>query len=590
MKHLLTLCILLFSRSIFSQTPGEPPKAAFLDSVEAQINLFMRKYHIVGSGVAVFQHDRVLLQKGYGFADLKNKVPAGENTVFRVASISKVFTATAVMQLEAAGKIDLKAPVEQYLPGLHFQYGPGMRKITIRDLLTHTSGLTDGINNGDCCDNPAEQQAIIELVNQEVLTLPPGLTMNYSNIGYGLLGCVIEQVSGQRYGDYLKQHVFAPLGMQHSSVSAPLPPAVERIKGYRKDSMEMNEPPLRDIAAGGVESSIADMTVFAQMILNQGAGPGGDIVSKETFRQMSRNQIGDIVLQTDEMFGYGLFITYLGTNADDTIGSGLLHGGDLFNHHAVLAVYPKLDLGMVILSNSEQGHTFVNVLANKIVKYFVKAEKGITLAGAKPAQFSTAALAADHIDHRLLRGVYGGGGADYLRIKKVNQKKLRFLQGKHVLVMKRNAQNLYTCKFLLLRFIPVKIKDLMFAFRQEDGRIFMKTLSAGSKDAEYISMKDPEHAPIAQWRKMEGRYEPVNAFYNNYAMAPVSLKCRRNKIIVYRKSSFSEDTDSVGFNPLDDQVAISDGLARGAGATLKILPNGNLYYSGFELKRVSGKK
>ncbi|MEO6037047.1 MAG: serine hydrolase domain-containing protein [Saprospiraceae bacterium] len=578
--------LFLFCLAVAQTDAQNPADVQFKASIDSQINQLMLKYHIVGSGIALFDSEQMILQQGYGFADLPNKVAIQEQTIFRVGSISKTFTALAVMQLKEAGKIELNAPIEEYLPALHLQNNQQRRKITSRDLLTHTAGLTDDISNGNCCNRPVGQQVVIDWLNQEVLTIPPGLKMNYSNIGYALLGYLIEAVSGEKYADYIEQHIFRPLHMDHSSVSIDSSQIALRVKGYKKDGVELEVPPVRDLAAGSVESSLPDMVAFAQMLLRQGQVGTDSLISRATFVEMSSDHLADVVLGAGDRFGYGLFLQYLGTDQDEKIGYGIGHGGDLFNHHAVLMIYPKLNLGLVTLTNSEEGNKFCNNAAVRVLKTYLKTYKHLAMEKAAPDRFPVQALAVDRLDHRLIQGIYGGNGEDYVRIKNAGPDKLKFMQSGHLLILRRQENNTYSVKFRLLKFIPIRMKDMLFAFKQVEDKTYLEVLNNKDKSAEFISMRDPTGALDQRWRDMQGNYEVINLFPTTFAKLPYMLKCKDNMIVVHVKSPFSGETDNLGFYPLSPTVAVADGIDRGAGATLRILPNGNLYYSGFEMKKV----
>jgi CubicO group peptidase (beta-lactamase class C family) len=583
---ILALLLLLLTASISNaqQIFDEERCRPFQDSVHRQAQKLIIENHIIGAQVAVIQERQVLFNQSYGFSDLPNKIPTDVHVRFRIGSISKMFTAFAVMQLVEQGKVDLNTPIEHYLPTLHLQTLPGIRKATIKDLLTHTSGLADDINNNPDCLKSLAQSDLIQLVNQEVLSVSPGLKMTYSNIGFGLLGCLIEQVSGLRYGEYLKQHIFIPLGMRNSMVPGAMEPVARRVKGYLQDSTEIEENNIRDVAAGGIESSMEDMIKFAQMLLDAAKGSGTLIVRKETFEEMARNQLSGLKLPTDDVFGLGMFIHPMHTNQDSIIGHGIGHAGDLRLHHSLLFVYPKLGLGIVILSNSEKGGKMRSRLSQKIMANYMACFKGVALKPAIATSFSAAVRAADHIDHKEIAGTYGGGGEEFLQLKKLGRNKIKFKQGKNTLILKRNSGNLYTTKYRLLQIIPIPVKPLMFAFNKVDGRIYMKALDQKSKTAQLLSVKD-NGVPLSKaWKNRAGAYETTNDCPNAITMKPVSLKCIGNKIVLYRNDPVSDLDDSIGFNALDDNTAISDGVERGSGAVLKLLPNGNLYYSGFELK------
>ncbi len=585
------LLALIFSAFVSKSQPAphEAKYQSFRDSVHKKAEKLIFENHVVGAQVAVIQDHQVLFNHSYGFADLSNKKPVDAQIRFRIGSISKMFTAFAVMQLVEQGKVDLDAPIEQYLPTLRLKAPPGFRKITIKDLLTHTSGLSDDIINNPTCAGNTAQRDLIPLLNQEILTVAPGLKMTYSNIGFGLLGCLIEQVSGLSYGEYIKTHLFIPLGMDNSTVPVAPGTVPGRTKGYLADSTEIEENNIRDVAAGGIESSMDDMIKFAQMLLDAAKGSGNLIVGKETFQAMTSNQLGGLRLPTDDVFGLGMFIHPMHTDQDSIIGPGIGHAGDLRLHHSLLFVYPRLGMGIIIMSNSEKGGKMRSRLSQKIMAAYMSTFKSVALRPAPVQQFSKAATSADHIDHKEIEGTYGGGGEDFFTLKKLGKRKIKFKQGKSVLILKRNKENLYTVKYRLLKTIPIPVKALMFAFQKADGKVYIKAIDKKGKTAELLSVKDTGVPLGKAWKSRAGSYELTNDCPTAITMKPVSIKCIGNKIVLYRKDAISDLADSIGFNALDDNTAVSDGVERGSGEVLKVLPNGNLYYSGFELKPAGGK-
>ncbi|MBK8554608.1 MAG: beta-lactamase family protein [Lewinellaceae bacterium] len=583
MKRYLTLPLLLTVQLVFCQT-HTPAPGNWIDSLTPEISKLMLKYHIVGAGVSINDPNGLCLQQTYGYANLETKLPTSDQTVFKIASISKVFTAFATMQLVESKKIDLDAAVQQYIPEFNPQHQYPDQPITIRHLLSHTAGLTDDINNGSYCTEVPNQSTIIEALNKEVLTLPPGLMNNYSNAGYALLGCIVERVSGQSYADYVKAHIFKPLGMNNSYIGGEKP--LNLTEGYWYDSLPEPHKILRDVSAGGIACSQADIQKMVQLILDHGS----PLISAASFEEMTRNQLVNTTLQTDEGFGLGLFIKSLGTDHDDQIGPGFGHAGDIRTHHALLMVYPKIPLAFVITANSEKGARFANALAIAIVRTYFQQAKGEKIDKALNPVYSKVALEADRIDHDRISGTYGGGGEAFIRIKKSGKNKLRFLQDGKVLALKREANNTYQTRFLLLKFIPIRVKDLSFAFRQSGGEIYMKTLMNKSKSAMYISRRDPDTPLSTSWTLAQGNYTAVNEAADCHVMVPYQLKCLGNKIIVYRKGEKEEEEDEIGFNAISTNVAVSDGLSRGAGSTLLLLRNGNLYFSGFELSKTTPEK
>src|SRR6185437_6778662 len=162
--------------------------------IDSVINAQMTKKHIVGASMAIVDHGKIVYAKGYGYADNRKKIKATEKTVFCIGSITKTFTAMAIMKLQEEGKIELDKPASYYLPELKIRSIAETGDILkIRNLLSHTSGLTDGFMNKDECDNEQDMNSIIEDLNQEVLVHKTNWKWSYSNVGYDVLGCIIER-------------------------------------------------------------------------------------------------------------------------------------------------------------------------------------------------------------------------------------------------------------------------------------------------------------------------------------------------------------------------------------------------------------
>jgi CubicO group peptidase (beta-lactamase class C family) len=249
--------------------------AAFFDGL---IPMQLERSDIAGASVLVMQNNQVLLQKGYGYADLKSKKPVDPATsIFRLASISKLFTWISVMQLEEQGRLDLDADVNQYLD---FQIRPAFGKpITLRNLMTHTGGFEEVIRDV-IVTNPADAQTLRSFLirNQPNRLFAPGTVPAYSNYGVGLAGYIVQRVSRQPFEAYVAQNIFAPLKMVHSTFYQPPPSALKNSpsQGYPEDTekspigFEMFNP----VPAGGLSSTAADMGRFGQALLNGGSLDG----------------------------------------------------------------------------------------------------------------------------------------------------------------------------------------------------------------------------------------------------------------------------------------------------------------------------
>ena len=212
-----------------------------------------------------------IFQSAYGFADRAAKTPNGLDTRFRIGSMNKMFTATAIMQLVQAGKIDLDRPFGEYLT--HYPNATVSSQVTIRQLLTHTGGTGD-IFGPEYQKNRLKLRTLqdyIDLYGNRPLRFKPGSKWEYSNYGFILLGAVIEKVTGQSYYDYVREHVYAPAGMT-STDSEPEDAAVpNRSIGYTSGPAGGLQPntdtlPYRGTSAGGGYSTVGDLLRFADAL------------------------------------------------------------------------------------------------------------------------------------------------------------------------------------------------------------------------------------------------------------------------------------------------------------------------------------
>src|ERR1039457_405213 len=256
-------------------TPAHPLDQADLNAFfDGILPLQLERSDIAGASVLVMKDGNVLLEKGYGYADLKSKKPVDpKSTIFRLASISKIFTWISVMQLEEQGKLNLDIDVNQYLD---FQIRPAFNKpITLRNLMTHTGGFEETVNNIILADPKKAVSLRDQLIqNQPMRIFPPGEIPAYSNYGVGLASYIVQRASGEPFEQYVQDHIFAPLAMTHSSFYQPLqkPLADLPSQGYRSNT---TKPPVgfelfSPVGAGGVSSTAADMGRLGQALLNGG--------------------------------------------------------------------------------------------------------------------------------------------------------------------------------------------------------------------------------------------------------------------------------------------------------------------------------
>jgi CubicO group peptidase (beta-lactamase class C family) len=323
---------------------------AFMDGV---IQSSMEEHKVAGTVVSITTTDKVLLSKGYGYADVAKKVPVTPSeTLFRIGSVSKLFVWLPIMQLVEQGKLDLDADVNEYLTSVKVPEAFG-DPITIANLMTHTPGFEDHVIGlfGLTADS---MRPLSEILNDEMplRVRPPGKYASYSNHGVGIAGLIIEEVSGQSWPEYVDEHVLKPLDMNMTSMLQPLP---ERLmpymsKGYRYDAgkylaKDFEYVPLAP--AGGTSATASDMTRFMQMFLNKGELEGTRILGEATAEKMQTTLFRPAPTLNGAMHG----LYELSSHGQLIIG----HGGDTIWFHSQLSLMPEVGIGIFISTNSASG-------------------------------------------------------------------------------------------------------------------------------------------------------------------------------------------------------------------------------------------
>jgi len=325
----------------------EPTKTDFETFLEALIPSQLQNRDIAGAVVSVVKDGNVLFQKGYGYADVEAKRPVlPDQTLFRPGSISKLFTATAVMQLVEQGKLDLDRDVNDYLDFPIPKTYP--EPITLRQLLTHRGGFEETLKNLFVAHQSDMKPLGTYLVNQMPARIfPPGKIPSYSNYGFTLAGYIVERVSGEKFERYVTNHILQPLQMNNSTFDQPLPPqlAPQISKAYLSASKKPRDFEFVQAApAGALSTTAADMTRFMLAFLQNGSVDGVAILKPGTVREMEARQFE----LNPNICGVGItFMEYL-MNPVRAIG----HAGDTVYFHSDMVLVPDAHVGYFISYNS----------------------------------------------------------------------------------------------------------------------------------------------------------------------------------------------------------------------------------------------
>ncbi|HEY8223943.1 MAG TPA: serine hydrolase domain-containing protein [Pyrinomonadaceae bacterium] len=229
------------------------------DKVDAYVKSEMEKQRIPGVAIAVVRNGAITLAKGYGLANVEHEVPVIPETIFQSGSMGKQFTATAIMMLVEEGRLALDDPIAKYFPGAP----PDWQKVTVRHLLTHSGGMSDYPSDFNFRRDYTEDE-LLERTKAIPLAFQPGEKWSYSNLGYVTLGILIHKVTGQFYGDFLRDRVFKPLGMVTARVISEEDIVPHRAAGYRLVQGQLKNqswvsPSLNTTADGALYLTVYDM-------------------------------------------------------------------------------------------------------------------------------------------------------------------------------------------------------------------------------------------------------------------------------------------------------------------------------------------
>jgi CubicO group peptidase (beta-lactamase class C family) len=315
--------------------------------------------------VAVARDGDILWEEGFGLADRERKTPATENTAYPLASISKTFTATALMILVERGLVDLDAPVNDYLGEAKLRAHVGnAAEATVRRVASHTAGLPLHCQ----CFYDGEQDKpppINETIRRYgYLFTAPGERWQYANLGYGILGHVVSRVSGQEYAEFMREQVFVPLGMEHTSIH--LGPSLEEYQAVKYTSDGMVIPPSDTDSPGAdaIYSSAHDLIRFAMFHLKNDLSDQRSIISDTSIdgMQCPSPETGPIESWEHEGSGYGIG-WFIGVTEDGL--RVVYHTGGTLGVRTILALVPEEDVAVAVLSNSD--NEWRGLIATQIV-------------------------------------------------------------------------------------------------------------------------------------------------------------------------------------------------------------------------------
>jgi CubicO group peptidase (beta-lactamase class C family) len=338
---LLTITLLFFEASLAQNGVVRTDR-----QIATEIEEYMRsaiEFERFTGSILVARNGKPIISKGYGLANVEHDIPNTPKTVFRLASLTKQFTATSIMMLQERGKLNINDPFCKYLPDCPMAWQP----ITIKQLMTMTHGIpgVSSLDLGAIRGLPVPWDQWLEATGKKPLEYKPGTEFRYLGSGYTLLGFLIERISGKSYGEFLEENIFDPLGMKNSGHEDPSRILKNRATGYRQMPGEpITNLPYREIvrmyASGGIYSTTEDMLLWDQALYTD------KLLSKRSIEEM---YVPDKEMLPGKSYASGVWISTKHGRRE------IAHGGNATGFITYIARYPSDKVTIIVLSNNEKG-------------------------------------------------------------------------------------------------------------------------------------------------------------------------------------------------------------------------------------------
>lgn len=539
----------------------------------------MDRHKVMGLSIALVDEKGIVWAEGFGYADKARNLKATPETLYRIGSISKPMTATAVMRLVEQGQIDLDRPISDYIPDFAIRSRfASSTPITTRSLLAHHSGLPSDRQNGMWVGRPASLAELVTALHDSDLAAPPESLYRYSNIGYSLVGRELENVTGKSFAAAMQDVLLRPIGMNASSLAWPgdEPPA-PYAKPYR-GGREAYLPDLRDSPAGSMCSSVLDLGRYLQFVFSGGIGMGGRVLTQESLDRMLDPQYPGLPFDFGHQVSLAWMMTGLMVNGDERVA---WHNGEYPGFSAHMSFLPDEKLGVVVLTNSD-------------------ARGIVTELGILALQLALEAKVGSPIKHKPVLE---------LKRRKASEAELRQAAGTYVImsqvasVADRGAS--LSAEFFGRKLDLIPVDDHRFMLRYPvlwglfgvtlPYLVEFKTIE-GVELAQLTGLPGPFafekiHAaePPAGWRDAPGEYECVNS-QEDVTFRSIRLK-EEGGVLLAEFIADSRTWGSMGgkstiaLRPLSESEAVVVGVGNGEGDMVRLSRDRNttvLTYSGFE--------
>lgn len=566
---ILLLLTFLFSNASYAHDSYLKFHQKALSITQQHLQQLEQEQQIDSAVIGLVDHTGLIWHTSVGYANREKQLKADQNTIYRVGSLSKLLTATAILQLEEQEIIDIDQAITAYIPRFYYKTrfdDPGV--ITSRHLLTHHSGLPSNINKGHWTEERFTD--LVERLRTEYASYPTDFILNYSNVGYSLLGTIIEENTDYLFEDFIEQHIFRPLEMT-SSHFAPYGSTEHNVAIGYKNHLAQENMPIRDIPALGLNTSVNDLAKFLQTLINQGQYRQQQLLQKDTVNAMFNAQNTDVKLDFDNQIGLPWFLNLTDDDQQILVAE---HGGTTINFSSQIMLAPDHRMGIILLSNSSRVNTQLKEVAENLLHRLINTREP-AVAYLPDVSHTPSPNDIGHTD------------------------KKRYIAKSGIIELDKKASQLCDCQTnRKLNLVP--LPDGWFGISPDNQKLTSKITERVIDGEEVIVLehkgKKQRIGSVYQqnnnrfnWEVHYGSYEIVNPD-KEFPVTDIRVFEEENMMyLCYRMPKLSEKLITLPITPVSEQEAITEGLGRSKGETVysqMIDGKEHLIYSGYIAKKL----
>lgn len=551
--------------------------------VSAIIEQEMERTGTVGLSIGVIDDQKLVWAEGFGWADKNKKIPATPETVYQLASVTKIFTVFAAMKLAEQDRLNIDKPLQDYLPSFSIKTRyPNEGPITVRNIMTHHSGIPSDYFSIDLA-KPFSQ--VTNALKDQYACFPPNLVFSYSNPGMIVLGDAVSTVAGKPYDQYVRESLLDPLGMDHSFFETEKEKTAPFSKSYDRGKEQSVLPTIGVLPAAGLYSNVPDLAKFVEMIFADGNIGERQLFRKETIDETLRVQNERVPLDGSLRVGLGWM---LGDSAIKYAGRVAGHEGHFNGYATNLILLPDYKLGVIVLANSPEADKLVDKIATDILKRTLALKKGLNPPPEKPKIVQKASISKQTLED--LSGYYGTYlGA--INVTPGNNKLLARTADFQVELLPRE-DNLFSMHYSVLGLFRTQLNaGTYFSFQNVDGRDVVEIIN--DRGVFIVGEKAPKPYLPDEWGEMPGTYELTGSI-SDFSILPKRIVCKveNQRVIIEMRNHLKEfpDIKTWGFliQPLSSTEGTIVGLGRWKGDTIRReVINGvqHIFFAGLVFKK-----